>query len=318
MLREPRLGWKRSLQRTVPAVTLLIALLATGVAHQAMDTELKLERGGIFVPEASHVGAATFGFDGLLSDYYWLMVVQLVGGDEGLGELDRTAIGRLIDVVTTLDPWVGHAYRFAAVWLTDTRENVLTANRLLRRGIEHHPTEWRNRHYLGFNHFFYLGDNAAAADILEPVVHLPGAPRYIGGLVAKLRQESSGLENVATFLNGLVASTQDPYARAEYLKALDEVDTERNARVLDHARSLFVERTGRDIKRVDELVGPPAGVLRRLPPAHPNFPDFSWELSEATGEIVSSFYGARYRPHEHATDRQRRARWRQASEVGEL
>ena len=318
MPRQLRVDRKLLLQRAVPVATLLVALLVTGVAHQAMDTDLKLDRGGIFVPEPSHVGAATLGFDGILSDYYWLMVVQLVGGDEGLGKLDRTTVGRLIDVVTTLDPWVGHAYRFAAVWLTDTRENVLTANRLLRRGIEHHPTEWRNRHYLGFNHFFYLGDDAAAADILEPVVNLPGAPRYIGSLVAKLRQQSGGLEKAGVFLEGLAGSTQDPYARAEYLKALDEVATERNARLLDRARVLFVERTGRDIERVGELVDPPMPVLRRLPPAHPHFADFGWELSEETGEIVSAFYGARYRPHEHEIDRQRRERWRKESGVGQL
>ena len=33
-------------------------------------------------------------------------------------------IGRLIDVVTALDPWVGHPYRFAAVWLTDSEQSV--------------------------------------------------------------------------------------------------------------------------------------------------------------------------------------------------
>ena len=283
-----------------------------------MDTGLKLDRGGVFVPEASHVGAASLGFDGLLSDYYWLLAVQLVGADEGRGELDRGTLARLIDVVTTLDPWVGHAYRFAAVWLTDTRESVLAANRLLRRGIAHHPDDWRNRHYLGFNHFFSLGDEAAAADLLEPVVGLPGSPRYIGALVAKLRQGSDGLENAAVFLNGLVASTSDPYTRAEYLKALDEIETERRARRLDQARGVYVELAGRDIDRVEDLLAGPTPVLQMLPAPHPHFPNFEWQISAETGEIVSSFYGTRYRPHEHEIDRERRERWQNARETGEI
>ena len=49
-------------------------------------------------------------------------------------------IGRLIDVVTTLDPWVGHPYRFAALWMTDDESAVRKANELLERGIAHHPT----------------------------------------------------------------------------------------------------------------------------------------------------------------------------------
>lgn len=283
-----------------------------------MDTRLKLDRGGVFVPDASHVRAASLGFDALLSDYYWLLAVQLVGSDGGRGELDRGALARLVDVVTTLDPWVGHAYRFAAVWLTDSRESVLAANRLLRRGIAHHPKEWRNRHYLGFNHFFYLGNDAEAADILDSAVGLPGAPRYLGTLVAKLRQESVGLERTEIFVQGLVEATSDPYTRAEYLKALDEIHTERRARRLDEARAAYVERVGRDIDRVEDLLLRPDPILQELPPAHPHFPNFQWEISAPTGEIVSSFYGVRYHPHEQDVDRERRERWRKDPEMGEL
>jgi len=318
MLPGRRVERRLTVQRVLPGVLLVAALFVTGFAHRTMDTSLKLDRGGAFVPQASHVRAASLGFDALLSDYYWLLAVQLVGADDGRGELDRVALARLIDVVTTLDPWVGHAYRFAAVWLTDTRESVLEANRLLRRGIAHHPKEWRNRHYLGFNHFFYLGNDAEAADLLESAVSLPGAPRYIGPLVAKLRQESGGLDKAEVFLEGLAESTPDPYSRAEYLKALDEVSTERRARLLDEARVVYVERTGRDIDHVEDLLARPEPVLRMLPPAHPHFPGFGWEISEETGEIVSSFYGVRYRPHEHVIDRERRERWRIDPEVGEL
>jgi hypothetical protein len=223
--------------------------------------------------------------------------------------MDPPLIARLIDVVTTLDPWVGHPYRFAAVWLTDSLESVYEANRLLRRGISYHPREWRNRHYLGFNHFFYLGENARAADIIETAIGLPRAPRYLAPLVAKLKQERDGLETAAAFLAGLAEETQDPYARAEYLKALDEVETERRARLLDQARIVYVKTFGRDITRVEDLVDGARPVLRALPSAHPHFGGFAWEIHEDTGEIVSSFYGARYRPREHWVDRQRRERW---------
>ena len=79
---------------------------------------------------------------------------------------DPLLVARLIDAVTTLNPWVGHPYRFAAVWLTDSLESVQAANRILTRGVSYSPTDWRNRHYLGFNHFFYLGRNTEAAEIL--------------------------------------------------------------------------------------------------------------------------------------------------------
>ncbi len=50
-------------------------------------------------------------------------------------------------------------------------------------------------------------------------------------------------------------------------------------------------------------------VLSSLPAAHPHFTSFAWELAPESGEIVSSFYGSRYRMHEHRLDRARRERW---------
>ena len=108
---------------------------------------------------------------------------------------------------------------------TDSLASVQAANRILARGVSYAPTDWRNRHYLGFNHFFYLGRNAEAADIMEPAIHLPRAPNYLARLVAKLKHERDGIETTRDFLVSLAENTEDPYAEAEYLKAIDEIDT---------------------------------------------------------------------------------------------
>ena len=254
-----------------------------------------------FVPEPGAAKLAAFGFAALLGDYYWMRAVQIVGSPEGpAGRSEH--LGRLIDVVTTLDPWVSHAYRFAAVWMTDDEGAVRHANEILERGIAHHPDDWRNRFYLGFNDFFYLGENAAAADALEPAVGLRGAPRYLGRLVARLRSEAGGgeLESAAAFLSELVRQTEDPYARAEYEKALDEIEAERRARILDAAREEFKRRQGRDIARVEELVRVKPPVLRVLPP-EPH--GWEWKLDPESGQIVSSYVGHRYELRIDGTNR---------------
>ena len=275
-----------------------------------MDTSLEVDRSGLFVPRPEQARLSSLGFDALLADAYWIEAIQIVGSErEGVGG-HAPLIGRLVDVVTTLDPWVGHPYRFAAVWLTESVEDVLQANALLARAIAYHPRDWRNRHYLGFNYFFYLEDDQRAAEILEPAVSLPDAPYYLASLVAKLREEHDGLGTAEQFLVQLAESTDDEYARAAYLKALDEVVTERRARLLDAARKVYRRRFGRDITRVEDLVRGPNPVLRRLPSAHPHFPGFEWKLDPETGEIFSSFFKGRFRPHLHPLDRARRERWR--------
>jgi hypothetical protein len=147
-------------------------------------------------------------------------------------------------------------------------------------------------------------------------VGLPGAPPYLGALVAKLRLGNGGLEATAVFLAELLRDTDDEYKRAEYLKELDEIQVERWARKLDAARDAWRRRSGRDIAAVAELASGPGRVLPELPPAHPHFPGFAWEIDPETGVIVSTFYGSRYQVHVHPIDRARRESWR-AREAGE-
>ena len=196
--------------------------------------------------------------------YYWLQAVQIVGTatrpeDEG------TLLGRFIDVVTTVDPWVGHPYRFAAVWLTGSEEDVRQANRLLERSFEYHPDEWRNRFYLGFNHFYYLEEEEPAAHWLEEAARIEGSPRYLGGLAARLRAGQSGIEVAARMIHRLMAEAEDPYAKAEYEKMLDEIETERRARFLDAAREAIsnvgrVEGWHPQVKRSPVLTPEPTGM----------------------------------------------------------
>ena len=92
---------------------LALAVTTTGFAHARMDTASHLEESELWIPDPDRASFSTFGFDALLSDYYWLMTIQLVGGERGRTEQHASLIGRLIDNVTTLDPWVDHPYRFA-------------------------------------------------------------------------------------------------------------------------------------------------------------------------------------------------------------
>jgi hypothetical protein len=304
-VKESRGTWRR-----VGAA--IVAIAVTAAVHSAMDTSAAIDGDRMRVPNPESVRLASVGFDAVISDYYWLQALQLVGGDRGDSSQKAETIAELIDVVTTLDPWVGHPYRFAAVWLTDSERNVRRANHLLERGIAHAPLDWRNRYHLGFNHFYYLGENLRAADIFEEALPLPGVPRYLGPLVARLRLNLGGLEMAGQFLAELADSTSDEFSRAEYLKALDEISTERFARILDTAREEYRRRHGRDISAVSELVAGPDPILRRLPPAHPHFEWPDWEIDESSGRIVSSFYGSRYRLHMTKRDEERHERWRKA------
>lgn len=297
--------------KTIGAVA---AVAVTGSAHALIPLSSQAERDARFVASPSVARAAAFGFDAVVADWHWLDAVQIVGAEiRGDPSMNGPLLARLLDVTTTLDPWVDHPYRFAAVWLTDSPETVRAANRLLERGIAHHPTDWRNRFHLAFNHFFHLQDEETAARVLDGAVGLPGAPRYLPRLAARLRSKSGGLDASALFLRELVKNAPDGFTKAEYEKALDEIETERRARVLDAARDEFRRRNGRDITSPGELAQGSNPVLKSLPP-EPN--GWEWTL-DAEGRIVSSWYGHRYETQIHAVWRRQRAeRAKQQAEAG--
>jgi hypothetical protein len=263
------------------------------------------------VPSPDHARLWSLGFDAAVADYYWLRAIGIVGAENGAIEQHGELLADLIDVVTEVDPWVDHPYRFAAVWLTRDRDMIERGNRILERGISYHPLDWRNRYHLAFNYFYYLDEQLRAADVLEGAVGLEGAPHYLAPLVARLRSKRGGLQVAAAFLVQMVESTEDEYKRAEYLKALDEIQVEERARFLDEARAEYWQRNGRDIERVADLLAGPDPVLQQLPRAQLDLDGFEWILDPETGQIVSSYYRIRYQLHETESDRARRQRWRE-------
>jgi hypothetical protein len=293
---------------------LVVAIATTGAAHSQFQTRSRVESGQLHVPSPDYARLWSLGFDAAVADYYWLRAIEIVGAESGAIEQHGEVLADLIDVVTTVDPWVGHPYRFAAVWLTRDRDMIERGNRLLERGISYHPLDWRNRYHLGFNYFYYLDEQLRAADVLEGAIGLEGAPDYLAPLAARLRAKRAGLQVAAAFLVQMVESTEDEYKRAEYLKALDEIKTEEMARFLDEARAEYWRRNGRDIEQVGDLLAGPSPVLQRLPRAQLYLDGFEWILDPETGEIVSSYYRSRYQLHESETDRARKQSWREQSE----
>lgn len=274
------------------------------------------------MPNPEHARVLAIGFDAILADYHWLRAVQVVGGAPNVDPERAEHLGRLIDVVTTLNPHVDHPYRFAAIWLTHDEDQVREGIRLLRRGTQHHPDDWRNYFYLGFEQFFYLGEYELAAESLERAMSRRGAPAYLARLVARLKAQSGDIDVAEIFLREMLRDTVDPEDRARLQIALDEIELEYKARLLDQARKAFRIAAGRDIRSVEELIRPPHRMLERLPSPEPDAIPAAlargsrWKIDPRTRRIVTSYLGRRYEVHYAQTDRERLARWQQERHVG--
>ena len=282
------------------------ALGATLAAHARIPVPVAAALPAPEPQQPERTGFPTFGFDALVGDTRWLQAVQIVGNARVDLVGSAPVIQHLIEAVVAVDPFVDHPYRFASLWLVNDIEQVRAANRILERGVAYHPNEWRNRFYLSFNHFLYLGDVEAAARELEGAVDLPGAPRYLANLLARLRSEKDGLGAAAAYLSELMQQTDDPWKQAEFGKALDEIETERRARLLDQARAVYRKREGRDIEKVEDLATGDAAILSELPA---ELHGWGWVLDPESGRIQSPYYGRRYRLNMQESDRARVEQW---------
>ncbi len=294
---------------------LIVAIGLTGWAHSRLPITTRSDLGESFVPSPRVASMMAFGFNALLADYHWLQAVQVVGGDALVDAGTARHLGKLIDVVTTLNPHVGHPYRFAAVWLTHDEELVRKGNQLLERAIRNHPDDWRNYFYLGFNHFFYMANYLEAARVLEVAMSLPNSPAYLPRLVARLKSQHADIDVAEIFLRELLRTTEDEEARARLQVALDEIEIEYKARHLDRARAAYLTLAGRDIKVVEDLTREPHRILEKLPSAEPDLIPGSlargsvWEIDPESDRIESSYLGSRYEIHFAGSDRERLKEW---------
>jgi hypothetical protein len=279
----------------------LAIIFSTYGFHKQIPYVAPAERDEVFLPKPDLLKLAALGFDSVISDYYWIQALYKVGGTKQRPEEYASYIANIIDVVTTLDPYVGHPYRFAAIWLTGSEESVRTGNDLLRRGIEYHPLDWRNHFYLGFNQFYYLDENEEAAESLERCIQLEGSPAYLPRLVARLRSETSSLETASIFMSEMMNSTESEEERAVYQSSLDEIEVESKAQFLEKARVSYSQLFGRDIESVEDLTSGEHPMLNELPRPEPDeLPESRrkgdhWIVDPKTGKITSTYYGRRYK-----------------------
>lgn len=193
----------RGARRRETALLLLLVVVGLGSAA-ALNRWLEVRRPPVdpaVEEEKLYVtgGAArrmSLSFNGLVADWYWMRSLQYVGrkvinaGDKfsggNLGDLDLRLLYPLLDTATTLDPQFVPVYEYGAVVLPAVSDEH--AIKLLEKGIEHNPAEWRLFHHLGYI-YWQRGDYRAAAEKYAAGADLAGAPPWLRAMSARMLAE---------------------------------------------------------------------------------------------------------------------------------
>jgi tetratricopeptide (TPR) repeat protein len=215
-----------------------------------------------YLPKGEYLRLASIGYRQLVADLLWLQVVQQIGVRKQTTE-GYLWIYHATDTLTDLDPKFAYAYQATGsvlgVWGGRPHESAA----ILRKGIEHNPTVWELPFFLGYVYFYELQDLASAGAPGKAAAELPGAPKYLPGLTARMLVQAGNPEAALEFLERLYQQTEDERARGALARRMADVIVERDLRLLEETLRRYRTAQGRWPRALEDLVT--AGFLARLP-----------------------------------------------------
>lgn len=158
----------------------------------------------------------SFGFEGLLADWYWMRSLQYIGNKvlryekkvdiENLKPLNPKLLYPLLDNATTLDPNFLEVYSYGAVVLPaiDPEQAI----NFTEKGIRDNPNQWRLYQHLGFI-YWRLEEYQKAGDVYEKGSKIKDAPRFMKLMAAKMKNEGGNRETARQIYQQMYDDAQD-------------------------------------------------------------------------------------------------------------
>ncbi len=243
-------------------IPLFIALYFVQV--QVDQTSGKMPKADYFstLPNGELLKAFSIGYSSVIADLLWLEVVQAIG-EKQLSDSGYQWIYHAVDVVTTLDPRFEYSYEIAGIALAALGKQYELSNRLLLKGTQNMPEDWKLPFYLGFNYYFYLNDYKNAAKYMSLSSSLPGHSHYLPGLAARLYVQANDPDLALDFLKQVYDDSKDENTKQQIELRMKEVIIERDIRRLNQAIGFYQHQFGK-IQTLDDLVR--SKLIQGVPP----------------------------------------------------
>jgi hypothetical protein len=202
----------------------------------------------------------------MVADYYWVRTTEATGSAQTVEEYRD--IADYAQLVADLDPAFTYLYVFAGsvvpVNLGRERwENTGESTRILEQGVKRHPRHVFLRILLAHNLTYFRKDYRAAADLLAETARLPGAPRYLAPLAARMYAHGGEFDAGRAMVESLAQWAPDPEMKALMEQRRDQMVLEQVLQRVDRGVAAFQAHHGRAPFGIEELVV--SGDLPALP-----------------------------------------------------
>jgi len=261
---------------------IILTLSLSNFFAQNIPKRGKIENTERILPRSNLLKFLSLEFKETVADLLWLQVTQIYGEKDFPKKAtarDWNYLYRLTTMVVELDPYFFIPYYFTAFIFPWQAGMVKEAVRLLKRGMFYRTWDWRLPFYIGFNIYFFLGDNEEASRYILRASRLPEAPQYLPQLASRLLYEAGRLENALILLEEIYSVTEDITFKEEILKRMIAL---KHILFLEKAVSYYEKRFGEKPDSLYEL------VKRGIIPEIPEEPYGGRYYLDETGRVMST------------------------------
>lgn len=192
-----------------------------------------------YVPDGKFLRHFALGQPTTLADFYWLKIVQYIGGVQGA----QPNLFPLANLITDLDPEYGYAY-LAPAMVINSKKRFEEANKLLLKGIENKVPRWDIPFHLAFNYWYEQRDYERGAYYLRYAVQQPNHPEWLPVLVGRLLTTAGNVDSAIEFVQAMLEQAPDEKTRKDFEHKLTQFRFERDVQLLERAVAGFKKATG--------------------------------------------------------------------------
>jgi len=264
------------------AIALPLLFVAIAVTQTRIDSNAPSDaqqQDDLILRSPSAIQKMSLGYDSLMADIYWTRAVQYYGARFAKHGAKFDLLWPLLDITTTLDPHLIIAYRFGAVFLSESGAGGAgrpdLAVDLVKRGIAANPDDWHLNMDLGFLYYYRLKDYSDAADTFLAGSKKPNAPSWLPVMAARVAQKGGSLETSRLIWAGIYESNKDPDIRKRALSELKGLKAAEDEEQLNQLADQYQQRFGHRPSTMEDLVS--AGLLQGAPVDPEGYP-YIWGL----------------------------------------
>jgi tetratricopeptide (TPR) repeat protein len=203
----------------------------------------------------------SLSFNGLIADWYWMRSLQYVGrkviaqGDkfqlDDLSALDLKLLYPLLDTATTLDPQFIAVYEYGGVVLPAINDE--DAIKLLQKGIENNPSEWRLFHHLGYI-YWQRKEYETASATYAAGAKLPKAPAWMQAMSARMLAEGGSRATARELYTRMYQQADDETIKRMAELRLLQIDSFDERELIRKTLKEYQARTGRCVVEWREII----------------------------------------------------------------